>query len=58
MLLIEKAQDVTWSEIIDHGAYWGFVVVPPLAMGLMFVVIAVLSQELKEDGQTDTLPQQ
>jgi hypothetical protein len=47
MVLIEKAQDVTWSEIIGHGAYWSFVLVPPLAMGLMFVIIAVVVARVK-----------
>lgn len=40
LIAIEKPSDTDWSAIMAEDAYWLFLLVPPLGMGLMIWAIA------------------
>lgn len=40
LIAIEKPSDTDWSSIMSEDVYWLFLLVPPLAMGLLIRAIA------------------
>jgi hypothetical protein len=40
LIAIEKPSDTDWSSVMAEDAYWLFLLVPPLGMGLMIWAIA------------------
>lgn len=40
LIAIEKPSDTDWFSVMAEDAYWQFLLVPPLAMGLLIRAIA------------------